>query len=126
MPLETRPEIHVGDIGTRYQVRIYDETMPFDPTTAMLKDLIFSLPLGVVLTKPATVVPEGSPAASWLLVYQVTAGAGAGSPPDEFHAAPGVLKIQARLEWADGSIFHSDIRTTDEDGVELRIYKNID
>lgn len=121
------PEVHVGDVGTLYRVRIYDEGVDFDPSGATTKQLIFMMPGGVVLTKTATVVPAGgSPATYWYLTYQVLADDGAGSPPDAFHAAAGKVKIQAYLAWADGSKFHSDIRSTDEDGRELRVYPNLE
>jgi hypothetical protein len=51
---------------------------------------------------------------------------GAGSPPDEFHATAGKMKMQAYLEWADGTKFHSDLRSTDTDGRELRVYPNLE
>jgi len=124
--LDARPEIHVNDIGTFYRARVWDEDVPFDPTLASVAELIFRMPGGVMLTKTATVVPgSGSPALEWYLTYTVVAAAGAGSPPAEFHALAGPVKIQAYLEWADGTKFHSDVRTTDDEGRELRIYGNL-
>lgn len=124
--LDARPEIHVSDQGTLYRARCWDEDLPFDPTGASIKQLIFKMPGGVVLTKTATLVPgAGSPALEWFLTYTVGASAGAGSPPAEFHALAGPVKIQAYLEWPDGTHFHSDVRTTDDVGRELRIYANL-
>ena len=124
--VENVAEVHVGDTGTTYQVRIYDDMVPFDPTLASVKELTFKLPGAVTLTKTATVVPEGSPvAASWLLTYQVQANDGPGSPGADFHATTGAFKIQAYLEWADGSKYSSNVVTHDEAGRELRIYKNL-
>jgi len=124
--LDARPEVHVNDIGTLYRARVWDEDLPFDPSTATVMELIFRMPGSIVLTKTATLVAgAGSPALEWFLTYAVTAGAGAGSPPAEFHALAGPVKIQAYLEWADGTKFHSDVRTTDEEGRELRIYGNL-
>jgi hypothetical protein len=127
MPIDARPEVHVGDIGTLYRARCWDEQLPFDPTTATIKELIFRMPGGVVLTKTATLVAGvGSPATEWFLTYTVTAGAGGGSPVGEFHATDGPVQMQAYLEWADGTNFHSDVRTTDDQGRELRVYRNLD
>lgn len=123
---DLRPEIHVGDVGTLYRAKVYSDQVAFDPSTASVKQLIFKLPGGVVLTKTATVTDDGlSPAESWYLTYAVQANDGAGSPPGDFHALPGPVRIQAYLEWADGSSFHSDVQTVDEDGRELRIFRNI-
>lgn len=119
------PEVHVGDIGTEYRVRIMDSGINFDPSLASITRLIFSLPGGIVLTKDAIVLTNGSPATIWYLSYTVLAGAGAGSPPAEFHATAGRVKVQAYLEWADGTTFHSDVQTTDDEGRELRIFANL-
>lgn len=120
-------EVHVGDIGTTYKARVFDNCLPYDPTEATIKRLIFQLPGGVVLVKDATVEAEGSPADSWLLTYQVGEGDGEdGSPPSEFHAAPGFVKIQVYLEWADGSKYSSNVVSSDENGHTLKIYKNLE
>ena len=127
MPLDQRVEVHVNDVGTLYRARVYDEDLPFDPSDAIVKQLIFRMPGSVVLTKTATVVSDGlSPPLVWYMTYEVQAADGAGSPPAEFHALAGPVKIQAYLQWFDGTHFHSDIRTTDELGRELRIYGNLD
>jgi len=121
-------EVHIGDVGTIYRVVLTDEAgTVVDPSTATTVQFLFQVPGGAVITKDATVVPlGGSPPTSWELTYQIVAGDGLGSPPGEFHATAGPLKIQLHLAWADGSTFHSDIRTTDEDGRELRIYRNLE
>jgi hypothetical protein len=125
--LDARPEVHVGDLGTLYRARVWDEDVPFDPSSALIKQLIFRLPNHDVITKNATVVDDGlSPPTAWYLTYMIQAGDGLGSPPQEFHLEPGPMKIQAFLEWADGTHFHSDVRTTDDQGRELRIYRNLD
>jgi len=127
MPLDQLVEVHVNDIGTLYRARLYDDALPFDPTDAAITELIFKMPGGLVLTKTATIVPGGgSPVTEWFLTYTVTAGAGGGSPATEFHAAPGPVKMQVFLEWPDGTKYHSDIRTTDDQGRELRVYANLD
>lgn len=123
-------EVHVGDIGTKYKVRIRDENGDFDPSDAIVKELIFKLPgYADPVVKDAEVETDGSPAEIWYLTYTVTEGAGSGSPgsPGEpFHAEPGKVKVQARLTYVDGSVFSSDVRTTDDDGAILRIYPNLD
>jgi hypothetical protein len=124
--MPTRPyEVHVNDIGTKYRVRVEDELGPFDPSDADVKQIIFKLPQGVI-TKDADVEPDGSPATAWFLTYTVTAGAGLGSPPGEFHEEAGRFSMQAYLEYTDGTKYRSSVQTVDEDGEELRIYKNLD
>lgn len=117
-------EIHVGDIGTRYRVRVQDDDGDFDPSTASIKQLIFALPNGVVIEKDATVATgSGDEAGQFFLVYEVDAGEG--SPPDEFHEIAGPMTVQAYLEWSDGDRYHSNKITTDQDGNELRIHTNL-
>jgi len=119
-------EVHVGDVGTQYRVRILDDGVDFDPSDAPVKRLIFLMPGGVVLVKEASVETDASPATRWFLTYTVQQDDGAGSPPDEFHAIPGKVKVQAYLEWASPyRQFHSDIQTVDENGVELQIWENL-
>jgi hypothetical protein len=106
-------EVHVGDIGTEYRVRITDAGEPFDPTEATTKSLIFHLPSGTV-SKDAEVVHSD---ADWFLVYRVTEAG--------FHTRAGRFSMQARLEFPDGSIYHSSIQTVDEHGAALAIAKNL-
>ena len=124
MPDQPVAEVHQGDIGTTYRVRVQDENGDFDPSGASVKELIFLMPGGVVLEKTATVeVGSGDEAGQWFLTYEV--GAADGSPPDEFHETVGRFKVQAYLEWADGTKYHSDVRETDDDGALLRVYPNL-
>lgn len=121
-----KQEIHVNDTTT-FKMRTYDNGVDFDPTTATTKELIFLLPGGNVITKTATLEPVGSPATYWYLTYDVVPGDGLGSPPGEFNATPGKLKVQFYLEWAGGaSRFHSSEQSTDAAGVELRVFSNLD
>ena len=121
---EQLPEVHVGDIGTTYRVRVQDEDGDFDPSGASVKELIFLMPGGVVLEKEATVeVGSGDEAGQWFLTYEVEAADG--SPGDEFHETAGRFQLQAYLEWSDGTKYHSDVRTTGDDGGELRVHPNL-
>jgi len=52
-------EVHVGDIGTRFQVTILDGPSLVDLTGATVTDIIFKKPDGTTVTKGATVI--GSP-----------------------------------------------------------------
>lgn len=121
-------EVHVGDIGTKYKVRIQDENGDFDPSSAATKELIFKLPgYADPITVDATVESEGSPADVWYLAYTVPGSDfSPGSPTDNFHREPGKVKIQARLTYADGKVFTSDVQTKDDDGQVLKIYPNLD
>lgn len=117
-------EVHVGDIGTKYRVRVLDESGDFDPSSASVKQLIFSMPGGVLLEKTATVeTGSGAEAGRFFLTYTVTAASG--SPSDEFHETSGRFKVQGYLEWADGKKYYSNKRTTDDDGNELRVHPNL-
>ena len=107
-------EVHLGDIGTRYKARIKDAGAAFDPSDATTKQIIFKMPQGV-LVKTATALQEGD---DWFLVYDVT--------ESTFHSAVGKVSLQAFLEFPDGTEYHSDIQTLDEDGNELRVHKNIE
>lgn len=122
-------EVHVGDIGTKYRVRIQDENGDFDPTSAATKELIFDLPgYDDPVIVDATVEDEGSPADTWYLSYTVPDEdfGSPGSPIEQFHKEPGKVKIQARLTYADGKVFTSDVQTKDDDGQVLKIYPNLD
>lgn len=121
----TQPlEVHLGDIGTIYRVRVTDENGDFDPRSATIKQLIFAMPGGVVLEKDATVlVGSGDEDGQFFLSYTVADDAG--SPTDDFHQTVGKFRLQAYLEWADGTHYHSNVRTTDDDGNELRIHRNL-
>jgi hypothetical protein len=119
-------DIHVGDVGTVYRARIMDQGGDFDPSTASVKQLIFRLPGGVVLVKDAQLdVGTGDEAGQLFLAYAVEANAGAGTPPGDFHAQPGRVRMQGYLEWANGDRYHSDEITTDVDGNELVIKPNL-
>ncbi len=118
-------EIHVGDIGTIYRVRVLDNGIDFDFSTADIMELIFLMPNNIVLHKAATMTTDGSPATQFFLEYQVMPGDGVGSP-GEFHDNEGPLAVQAYLHFPDSSQFHSSIQTIDTDGQELRIFPNLD
>jgi hypothetical protein len=115
-------EIHVGDIGTVYQAVVSAEGMSSDPDVA---ELIFLMPNNTVITKTAVVTPDGSPATSWTLEYEVQPGDGIGSP-GEFHDNAGAFQMQAFVHFPDGKQFHTKIQTVDTDGFELRIFPNLD
>src|SRR5688500_7992058 len=118
-------EIHIGDRGTEYRLNLTDSEGAVDPSTATVKQILFYLPQGEVVVKDADVLADGSPATAWSLTYTIVEGDGIGSPAGEFHESSGRLKVQAYLEWADGSRFHSSIRQTDDEGAELRVYRNL-
>jgi hypothetical protein len=106
-------EVHQGDVGTTYRVRCLDRGVPFDPTDATIKELIFKMPQGV-LVKPATVEQIGD---DFYLVYIADEG---------FHSTPGKVQLQGHVKFANGEEYHSQIQSTDEDGDELRVHRNIE
>lgn len=122
--MSQRPEVHVGDLGTVYRVRIQDNAVDFDPSDAVIKHLIFRMPGRITLTKDATVeVGSGAELGQWFLAYTVLAGAG--QDGGDFHAAPGRVQVQAYLEWGDGSHYRSNVRTTDDQGRTLKVNENL-
>lgn len=124
---ECAPEIHVADVGTEYRMEVLDNCEPFDPSDADVMQLIFQLPGGDVLVKTASLETDNSsPATRWYLTYTVQPDDGFGSPPDDFHAKTGPLKVQFYLEYTDGRKYHSTIQTKDTQGRTLRVYKNLD
>jgi len=95
-------DVHVGDVGTRYHVKIQDAGVAFDPTSATVKTLIFKTPAGV-LEREATVVHVGS---DWYLDYTTLDGI-----DDDFHARKGTYRLQGYVEFADGQRYSTNIET---------------
>lgn len=123
------PEIHVGDIGTVYEVELLDAGQPFaGAEDATVTELIFGMPNGLSIVKEAILTTDGSPASRFFLTYAVQPNDGIGSP-GEFHDNAGPITIQAHVarfgspgpEWE----FSSTVATADVDGNELRIHPNI-
>jgi hypothetical protein len=110
-------DIHLGDIGTKYKIQILDNGVPFDPSDATVKEILFKFNDGTILTRNAT-IEEDEDTGIFYLVYVVTS--------DTFHTVSGNFSIQARLEFADGSLYHSSIQTTDDGGNILTIAPNLD
>jgi hypothetical protein len=53
-------EIHYGDIGTVFERTIVDGTTPVDVSSASVKQLLFSKPSGMLLTKAAVFTTDGT------------------------------------------------------------------
>lgn len=104
--------VQVGDVGTVYRCKITDQGVPFDPTTATVKELIFQLPQGTVVAD-AQVESEGG---DYFLVYTVT--------DPTFHAQSGYLKLQAHVVLGAAE-YHSSIQTVTTNGTLLCIYPNL-
>lgn len=118
--------MHIGDIGTQYQMRVLRDGLDFDPTDAVVKRLFFLLPGNHVLSRDATQEDDGgSPPAIWYLTYTVVAGDVGGSPSDDMHGEVGRMKVQGYLEYADGRVFRTDVVEEDTDGRELRVRDNL-
>jgi hypothetical protein len=120
-------EIQVGDIGTIYQVPIYDEDLAmvnFDPSSALVKKIYFRMPTSTGhVTRERTAVPAQvaiDGVQTWCLTYTVLAADAA-----EFHTDIGLLTIQGYIEYADGRKWRSNKITKDYQGRPLRIFANI-
>lgn len=116
-----RPEVHVGDSPTLYSLSLLDGESPYNPSSADDVTLLFEVPGGTVYEREAIVTSDGGSPAGYRVEYTTT--------PDDaatLHSTPGRLKMQVKLEWDDGRMFHSSIEIVDDDGAELRIYKNLD
>ena len=125
--MSTRGEIQIGDIGTLYQVPIYDDDLApanFDPSSATTKKLYFKMPTATgfaTLERTATAAQVTIDGASiWCLTYTVVTGDAA-----EFHIAAGAITIQGSLTYADGRTWRSNKITTDQQGRPLKVYSNI-
>jgi len=110
-------DIHLLDIGTEYRIQILDNGIPFDPSDATVKEILFKFNDDTILTRTAT-IEEDEATGIFYLVYVVTS--------DTFHTVEGNFSIQAHLEFADGSNYHSSIQTTNDSGEPLTIARNID
>lgn len=120
-----KPEVHIGDRGPRYRLRLINQDGDaIDPTSAIVKELWFDMPQGQ-LRKAAEVISVGSPATAWDLAYQVVGNDGIGSPAGEVHLSTGRFTIQAHVEWADGVRKSSTIGHVADNGMELRVHRNI-
>ena len=126
-------EVHVGDVGTKYRCRCYDNGSDFDPSSATVKKIRFKMqglqtntspPTSVaVIEKDASVeTGAGAELGQFFLTYTVTAADVASLG---FHSRPGPIKIQGYVEFSASQLWYSDIIDTDTAGVELRVHKNL-
>ena len=108
--------VHVTD-NTKYWISVLDGTTPFDPSDAITKEIIFHMPGGVTITKPANVEtwPEKYPGEHFL-TYTVE------DSSDFYAARSGLMKMKFRLAWINTS-FTSALVSVDEKGNEMRIRK---
>lgn len=115
MPAQT----HLGDVGTAYYLRCRDRHGDFDPSSADSKQLLFQWADGTVTTVTASVqdIPDSEGRSRWYFFYRNPAG---------FHTVLGPFSIQARIAYADGSSWSSDVTTTDEDGMPYEVFANVD
>lgn len=119
-------EIQRGDIGTKYQVPIVDDLIDpvtFDPSSATLKKLIFSMPgnaSAVVRNADAVELIAIDGENFWCLVYTVV-------PADAlvFHIAPGRIKVQAEIVYADGRQWRSMKVATDNRGRPILVVNTL-
>lgn len=53
-------EIHIGDIGTIFEVTLMDDVVPVDVNSATSKKIIFEKPDGTIVENDATFKTDGS------------------------------------------------------------------
>lgn len=115
---KTKSEIHIGDIGTQYRIRLTDLDIPFNPEDATVKTIIWKMPDDSIVERAATLEDVGvGDDIEYFLTYTVTSGS--------FHAVVGNMSIQIYLEFPDGQRYHSNIQPKDMDGVPLKIFANL-
>ena len=108
--------VHIGDIGTTFKAEIKDANLPFDPSSAVTKSLIFSSPNDEVFTKDATVTTSGTGAKQrWYLVYSVTTD----DVDDGLNMLEGTWKWQGLVTFDDDSSYHTTIE-------EYEVMPNLD
>lgn len=103
-------EIHVDDIGTAFEVTLYDEGVVLDASGATTKQIVFRKPtvdgvLGEVVTKTAQFKTDGS---DGIILYASVA--------DDLDVA-GTWKIQAKVTLPSG-VWSSSIGS-------FRVYENL-
>lgn len=118
-------EIHIGDIGTIYNVPLFDDDLQeanFDPSAATTKKLSFAMPgNSAPLERNATAIQITiNGVVTWVLQYTVLSGDAA-----TFHIAAGPVSIEAKLVMPDGRQWTSSRVTTDLLGRKLRVYENL-
>lgn len=122
-----RAEVHVGDTRTTYYMPIYDDDLAetnFDPSDAATKTIYFKMPgQSALLPRAGTPVQKViNGVSTWCLSYTVT-------PADViagFHQETGRVSMQAKLTYADGSVFSSTTLTVDFEGNDMRVYPNLE
>ncbi len=90
-------EIHKNDIGTKFQITVYDGTSVVD-VTGGTKNIIFKKPGGTVVTHTAS----DEDATNGVISYTTVDG-----DLDEI----GIWRIQAKITTAGGSVFKTDVST---------------
>jgi len=94
----TDPELHLGDVGVSLVLTMTDQAgIPFDVSAATVKKIIIENPAGTGVEKTAVFVTDGT---DGKLKYVTIAGD---------ISASGDWRIQARVEFTGGNIFHSAI-----------------
>lgn len=101
--MATQGDVRVGDVGTHYQAKIEDVSMPFDPTLVTEAKLLWKPPQAASFERVATITRQGNDA---FLNYSLVAG-----PDDDFHSKAGLWSWQGYVLLADGQRYHTSIET---------------
>lgn len=125
--MQSRQEIKVGDVGTVYFIPTFDNDTAlqnFDPSAAVTKDLFFKMPgASGLIKRTATAAQKTIGGVSvWGLEYTVVA---ADVVPGGFHQAPGLVEIEAYLEFSANQKWSSATVRRDQQGRDLRIFARL-
>lgn len=99
-------EIHVGDIGTSFELTVYDDDAVVDISTALDLKVLFLKPDGTVLTKSGVVLTDGTDG----VVQYVSV--------DGDLDTAGRWEVQARVQLSTG--------TWSSDTHKFKVYANLD
>jgi hypothetical protein len=125
-----RDDVKVGSIGTVYDVPVFDDDQApanFDPSAAVVKQLIFKMPgQDVLLTRDATAVQKtvDGTAGVWCLRYTVVAAdvtAYVDASTGGFHQAAGVVQVEPYLDFGANQKWPGSTVKLDRRGRQLRV-----
>lgn len=129
MPGPIPQDVKVGDIGTVYDVPVYDNDLSlanFDPSAANPMQLVFKMPgaTGLCVRTPSAVQKTIAGVSVWCLRYTVVAAdvaAWNSASVGGFHQAAGDVSIEAHLDFGANQKWTSGTVTKDMQGRTLRV-----
>lgn len=91
-------EIHVGDIGTTFEVTFKESGVALDISSSSSRDLVFKTPADVTKTKSGTLVTDGTDGRA---KYVATSG---------FLDEAGYWRLQGVVTFSSSNIYRSDVK----------------